>query len=84
VPDAGKKKLFFSMSVHGNERGGLEGGLRAVEDLAIAVRQDDGKIKLRQTFKPAASGAAGGAERYPGGVSLRANAGRKFIWALLS
>ena len=32
-----------------------------LEDLAIAVRQDDGKIKLRQTFKPAASGAAGGA-----------------------
>ena len=23
-----------------------------LEDLAIAVRQDDGKIKLRQTFKP--------------------------------
>ena len=32
-----------------------------LEDLAIAVRQDDGKIKLRQTFKPAATGAAGGA-----------------------
>src|SRR4051794_41959856 len=32
-----------------------------LEDLAIAVRQDDGKIKLHQTFKPAASGATGGA-----------------------
>ena len=32
-----------------------------LEDLAIAVRQDDGKIKLRQTFKPAATGATGGA-----------------------
>jgi uncharacterized membrane protein len=32
-----------------------------LEDLAIAVRQDDGKIKLRQTFKPVASGATGGA-----------------------
>ena len=32
-----------------------------LDDLAIAVRQDDGKVKLRQTFKPAASGAAGGA-----------------------
>src|SRR3954469_17202519 len=32
-----------------------------LEDLAIAVRQDDGKIKLRQTFKPGASGATGGA-----------------------
>jgi uncharacterized membrane protein len=32
-----------------------------LEDLAIAVRQQDGKIKLRQTFKPVASGATGGA-----------------------
>jgi uncharacterized membrane protein len=32
-----------------------------LDDLAIAVRQDNGKIKLRQTFKPAGTGAAGGA-----------------------
>ena len=32
-----------------------------LDDLAIAVRQDDGKIKLRQTFKPVATGATGGA-----------------------
>ena len=32
-----------------------------LEDLAIAIRQDDGKIKLRQTFKPVATGATGGA-----------------------
>jgi uncharacterized membrane protein len=32
-----------------------------LDDLAIAVRRDDGKIKLKQTFKPATSGAAGGA-----------------------
>jgi hypothetical protein len=44
VPDKGKKKLFFSMSVHGNERGGLEGGLRAVEDLAIAASNPDATI----------------------------------------
>ena len=37
VPQAGKKTLFFSLSVHGNERGGLEGGLRAIEDLAMAA-----------------------------------------------
>jgi hypothetical protein len=37
IPDAGKETLFFSLSVHGNERGGLEGGLRAVEDLAMAA-----------------------------------------------
>lgn len=37
VPQTGKKTLFFSLSVHGNERGGLEGGLRAIEDLAMAA-----------------------------------------------
>ena len=41
VPSANKKKLFFSLSVHGNERGGLEGGLRAVEDLAMAAGNAD-------------------------------------------
>ncbi|HVF20666.1 MAG TPA: hypothetical protein VNA14_10530 [Mycobacteriales bacterium] len=37
LPDTGKESLFFSLSVHGNERGGLEGGMRAVEDLAMAA-----------------------------------------------
>jgi uncharacterized membrane protein len=32
-----------------------------LDDLAVAVRRDDGKIKLRQSFKPVASGATGGA-----------------------
>ena len=36
-PDAGKETLFFSLAVHGNERGGLEGGLRTAEDLAMAA-----------------------------------------------
>ncbi len=44
VPDTAKKKLFFSLSVHGNERGGLEGGLRAIEDLAIAAGDGDATI----------------------------------------
>ena len=43
VPDKGKETLLFSLSVHGNERGGLEGGLRTAEDLAIAA-EDGGKI----------------------------------------
>lgn len=43
VPDRGKETLFFSLSVHGNERGGLEGGLRAAEDLAMAAA-DGGTI----------------------------------------
>lgn len=34
APQKGKERLFFSLSVHGNERGGLEGGLRTIEDLA--------------------------------------------------
>jgi hypothetical protein len=38
VPDKGKETLFFSLSVHGNERGGLEGGLRTAEDLALAAK----------------------------------------------
>src|SRR4051812_31714207 len=37
VPDKGKEHLFFSLSVHGNERGGLEGGVRTAEDLALAA-----------------------------------------------
>jgi uncharacterized membrane protein len=32
-----------------------------LDDLVVAVRDDGGKIKLRQTVKPAAAGAAGGA-----------------------
>ena len=43
VPDKGKETLFFSLSVHGNERGGLEGGLRTAEDLARAA-EDGGTI----------------------------------------
>jgi len=43
VSDEGKRNLLFSLSVHGNERGGLEGGLRTAEDLAMAAT-DGGKI----------------------------------------
>jgi hypothetical protein len=43
VPDAGKQPLLFSLSVHGNERGGLEGGMRTAEDLGRAAT-DGGKI----------------------------------------
>lgn len=39
IPDEGKETLFFSLSVHGNERGGLEGGLRTAEDLAVAAEE---------------------------------------------
>ena len=43
VPDEGKQRLLYSLSVHGNEKGGLEGGVRAAEDLAIAA-EDGGFI----------------------------------------
>jgi hypothetical protein len=43
VPDAGKETLLFSLSVHGDEKGGIEGGLRTAEDLAIAA-EDGGTI----------------------------------------
>ena len=32
-----------------------------LEDLVVAIRKDDGKIKLKQSFSPTTSGAAGGA-----------------------
>jgi hypothetical protein len=44
APDKGKKKLFFSLSVHGNERGGLEGGLRTAEDLAKEAEAGTGSV----------------------------------------
>ena len=40
VPEEGKETLLFSLSVHGNERGGLEGGLRTAEDLAVAAERN--------------------------------------------
>ena len=39
VPDDGKQTLLFSLSVHGDEKGGIEGGLRTAEDLAIAAEE---------------------------------------------
>ena len=43
VPDEGKETLLFSLSVHGTEGGGREGGVRTAEDLAIAA-EDGGTI----------------------------------------
>ena len=37
VPDAGKKRYTLSLSIHGIERAGAEGGTRAMEDLVTAV-----------------------------------------------
>ena len=32
-----------------------------LDDLVVAIRKDNGKIKLKQSFNPAGTGAAGGA-----------------------
>jgi hypothetical protein len=36
VPDKGKKRYALSLSIHGIERAGAEGGIRAIEDLVTA------------------------------------------------
>lgn len=43
VPDSGKKRYALSLSIHGIERAGAEGGIRAMEDLATAV-STEGKL----------------------------------------
>ena len=45
VPDAGKKRYALSLSIHGIERAGAEGGTRAMEDLVTAYTTmgNDGK-----------------------------------------
>jgi len=57
APAAGKKHLFFSLSVHGNERGGLEGGLRAIEDLAIAAEGGDPVLGIPTTISDGVEGS---------------------------
>jgi hypothetical protein len=37
VPDPGKKRYALSLSIHGIERAGAEGGIRAIEDLVTAA-----------------------------------------------
>jgi hypothetical protein len=37
VPDAGKKRMTLSLSIHGIERAGAEGGTRALEELVTAA-----------------------------------------------
>ncbi|MDX6583698.1 MAG: hypothetical protein QOI10_2882 [Solirubrobacterales bacterium] len=48
VPDAGKKRYALSLSIHGIERAGVEGGTRAAEDLITAITTD----KLDQPVVP--------------------------------
>lgn len=63
--DAGKKKLFFSLSVHGNERGGLEGGLRAAEDLAMEAEAGTGSVPDGVANYDSATGTTPEIHAYP-------------------
>jgi hypothetical protein len=46
VPDAGKKRYALSLSIHGIERAGAEGGIRAMEDLVTAHTLGTAKDKI--------------------------------------
>ncbi|MBI5107019.1 MAG: hypothetical protein HZB46_18895 [Solirubrobacterales bacterium] len=50
VPDAGKQRYAVSLSIHGIERAGVEGGTRAIEDLVTAYTAGTGS-KGGQSFK---------------------------------
>jgi Zinc carboxypeptidase len=49
VPDKGKKRMALSLSIHGIERAGLEGGARAMEDLVTAATSGKLKDKILST-----------------------------------
>jgi hypothetical protein len=42
VPDAGKKRYALSLSIHGIERAGAEGGIRAMEEMVTSVAEERG------------------------------------------
>ena len=42
VPDENKKRYALSLSIHGIERAGAEGGIRAMEEIVTAVSEDRG------------------------------------------
>ena len=58
VPDAGKKRYALSLSIHGIERAGAEGGTRAMEDLVTAAhhrqgrRADRARVESTRTRRP--------------------------------
>ena len=52
VPDKNKKRYALSLSIHGIERAGVEGGTRAMEDLVTAA---DGRTRRTSRSCPATS-----------------------------
>jgi hypothetical protein len=54
VPDAGKKRYALSLSIHGIERAGVEGGTRAMEDIVTAytTKLPGGQTRAQSTVVP--------------------------------
>ncbi len=64
VPDAGKKRYALSLSIHGIERAGVEGGTRAIEDLVTAATTPKaggkpGETRLDEGILPGAFASKG-------------------------
>ena len=49
VPEKQRRRFAYSLSIHGIERAGLEGGLRAAEDLATWAAEEPAKRILEPT-----------------------------------
>jgi hypothetical protein len=64
VPDAGKETLLYSLSIHGDEKGGIEGGVRAAEDLAMAA-ENGGEISDGVAGYESTTGRAPEIHTYP-------------------
>jgi hypothetical protein len=54
-----KKKFAFSLSIHGIERAGAEGGTRAIEDLVLWAQTDPGRGLLDETLPGASAISVG-------------------------
>ena len=66
VPDAGKKRYALSLSIHGIERAGAEGGTRAMEDLVTAFTD-----RARRPADPARGRRAGRRPTFARGPARR-------------
>ena len=53
VPEAERKHFIYSLSIHGIERAGLEGGIRAMEDLVTWAACENGNANTAPACNPA-------------------------------
>jgi len=53
VPEAERKHFIYSLSIHGIERAGLEGGIRAMEDLVTWAACENGNADTAPACNPA-------------------------------